>query len=115
MAADFSYSRPKATVVNATPINIAVSPTQAETGGGTTGIAQVAFTADADESGGADVQTIGTFVITPVLTSSGNFSFTVAFTPKLGAGTDGTAESHSFVHPQTMDVWQTTAGRARQA
>lgn len=121
MAADFSYNRPKATTVNITPINIAIevgekpdAPT-AIGGTGTTGILDVVFTGDADESGGADVQNLWKVTLTPSINSVGQMQLTATVTPVLGDGTDGGAVSRTFDHEQTADAWQTAAGRARQA
>ena len=121
MAADFTYDRPKVAVVNSTDIN--VSYEQRESDGvraaiaaGTTGIAELTMLADADESGGADIQDIFKIVATPVLNPvTGKFEVDVTVTPILGDGADGDPVSTRFPHDETMDAWQSAAGRARQA
>ncbi len=126
MGADLTYNRPKLAIVNET--DIAVTIEARETGGGalaalvggTSGIAEVLYKGDLDESGGADVQKLGLFTITPTIVN-GILKFTVLFTPYKGTPADEayTAEpelqSYTFQHPLTMDQIQTDGGRARQA
>lgn len=120
MAGDaFTYSRPKSATTNSTAINVTVKA--GEQGGtiadgdGDTAIVEAQFLADVDESGGTSLKKFGTFVITPVVSSTGAVSFEVEFTPTNGDGVDGTAQSYTFAHPNSMDVIQTAGGRARQS
>jgi len=122
MPKDFAYNRLKSSTVNSTDINFTIKAAEVgESLGadltGSTGALQAQFSADADESVGADVQVIGKFTITPVLGAShpGSLAFLVSFTPVDGGASDLTAQTYTFNHPQSMDAWQTEAGRARQA
>lgn len=115
-----NYSRPKASAVNNTGIDLILKgseqPDPPADLGGTTGIADLMYTADADESGGVDVQDLGGFTVTPAIDpDTGKITFTVVFTPVKGNGDPGDAVTQVFTHPETMDAWQTAAGRARQA
>ncbi len=121
MSANFTYSRDKVATVNSTDIN--VSYEQRETDGvraaiaaGTTGIAELTMLADADESGGVDIQDIFRVTVTPVLNpNTGKFEVQVDVVSVLGDATDGVPQGQRFVHDEDMDAWQTAAGRARQA
>ena len=121
MAKDMNYNRPKSTVVNDTPINMTIKVSekpdapQAIGGTGTTGELDARFQADADESGGADVQDLFKLEAVPVLLVGGGISLQVTVTPIKGDGTDGTPVQQSVNHDEDMDAWQTAAGRARQA
>ena len=121
MAADFNYNRPKVAVINDTPINMSYEQRESDgvraaIAAGTTGIAELVMLADADETGGADVQDIFRFVVTPVLNANtGKFEVDVTATPVLGDATDGAPVTKRFTHDELMDVWQSAAGRARQA
>lgn len=125
MAADVNYDREKLVVINDTPINIGITaaeePAAATTalsadGSGSTGILNVIFTADADESGGVDVQDLFRVEDLRVIINQATGLTQLAATviPVLGAATDGTPETILIKHPQTMDAWQTAAGRPRQ-
>ena len=127
MAVTKTYNRPKSTVVNSTGIACTLLAAEKPTtpvaiGGdpGNTGNLDCRIQADADESGGADVQDL--FRIETAIAvdaTSGLITLTVTVTPAKGgdaSGTPtGTARSVAVQHDQTMDAWQTAAGRARQA
>lgn len=131
MAQDLSYERLGSDVTNTTPISI--SPKAAEIGGteaavdaagqaGDTAGIQATLTADADESGGADIQDLWRIVAKPLIDataqshgeSRGTMTLEVTITPVKGDGTAGTAQKFIVTHPENIDAWQTAAGRARQ-
>jgi hypothetical protein len=123
MPKTFSYDRPKSVVVNSTGIDVTLFASEKPdapvdiSGTGTTGELHALFKADADESGGADVQTLFKLEALPVVGADGSVSLRVTVTPIMGASpfADGTAQQMTVPHDQTMDAWQTAAGRARQA
>lgn len=124
MAADVSYDRLKSTTINSTPINIDFLAGEEPTAlaalgalGGSTGILNVTVTADADESGGVDIQDLFRIEDIQVLinTSTGLCQLSMNIIPVKGDAADGSATAVLVNHPQTMDAWQTAAGRARQA
>ncbi len=125
MAADVNYDREKLVVINDTPINISITGAEepaaatvalSADGSGSTGIMNLIFSGDADESGGADIQELFRVedlrvIIDP---ATGLTQLAATIIPVLGDGSDGTPETILIKHPQTMDAWQTAAGRARQ-
>jgi len=124
-AGDVNYDRPKATVVNTTPINIdflageeptALGALSADNSG-STGILNLTVTADADESAGADVQDLFRIENLRVEIDPTTFRtrLRAEIIPVLGDATDGTPILIDIAHQQDMDAWQTAAGRARQA
>lgn len=117
-----TYNRPKSTTVNSTGMAFTIlAEEKPETpaafqGSGNTGNLDCLIKVDADESGGADVQNF--FRIETAISvdsSSGVATLVVTVTPVLGDASNGTPTVTTIVHPQTMDVFQTAAGRARQA
>ena len=122
MSATLTYDRPKSVTVNSTgmvcSLLVAEKPDVpgAIGGTGTTGNLDCRIQADADESGGADVQDLfkleTALVVHP---TTGVVTLTVTATPIKGGATNGTAKSMAVVHNETMDEWQAAAGRARQA
>lgn len=121
MAQNVNYNRPKISTVNSTPISFSVEAaevggTEAALAAGASAGVQGTLIADADESGGADLQDWATFTVEPVIDAdTGIASVKVTVTPILGDGSSGTAKTLYVPHEQTMDAWQTAAGRARQA
>lgn len=121
MAQVVNYDRPKASIVNDTAISISVEG--AEVGGVEAALAagnapglQATLLVDADESVGADIQDLARVTVVPEIDQeTGEITFVVTLTPVNGDGSDGTARTATWAHPQTMDAWQTAAGRARQA
>lgn len=126
MAANVNYDRPKDPAINDTPINIdflageeptALAALTADNSG-STGILNVTITADADESGGADVQDLFRIEDIQVLINqeTGLCQLVLNVIPVLGDGTDANTPPEQYVvnHPETMDAWQTAAGRPRQ-
>ncbi|HEU01426.1 hypothetical protein LCGC14_0273330 [marine sediment metagenome] len=116
-----TYNRDKDPDTNATPIDItydgAETPTaEAPLAVGTTGEAAITVLADADESGGIDVQPLYTVSLVPVIDAAapGGQRLTVTVTPILGGGGSGTPLVFTAPHPETMDAWQTAAGRPQQ-
>ena len=124
MAGTVNYDRPKSTTVNATTLDVSLlageEPTAlgALTGdnSGSTGILNVTFQVDADESGGVDIQDLFRIEDLKVTldAATGRINLTGMVWPVKGDATDGVAVAINVVHPQTMDVWQTAAGRPRQ-
>ena len=80
---------------------------------GDTGVARLEYQVDADESGGADVQTMYKILITPSIDAGGNHTLTLAVTPVGGAGADLAAKTLAVTHPEKVDAWQTAAGNPR--
>lgn len=126
MAANVNYDRPKSATTNDTPINIDFTAGEEPTAlaalsadnSGSSGILNVTVTADADESGGLDVQDLYRIedIQVTINQSTGLTNLTMTITPVLGDGTDAASPTTVTVrHPETMDAWQTAAGRARQA
>lgn len=123
MAVTKTYSRPKVAVVNSTGIDFTLKAaelagTPAAFGGGAvgaTGNFQCLIQADADESGGSDIQTIFRLETAMALSAAGLLTLTVTVTPVLGDASDGTPKSIAVAHEQNVDAWQSAAGRARQA
>ena len=122
MAVTKTYNRPKSTVVNSTAIDVTIKVSEkpdapgAIGGTGTTGNLDARFQADADESGGTDIQDLFKLETTiAVDATTGQATLTVLVTPIKGGALDGTAKSMVVTHDETMDAWQTAAGRARQA
>lgn len=121
MAKDFPYDRPKIVAINDTDINITLFQAEQPTvlgaaDAGTTGILDVEVRADADESGGADVQVLFKVTLTPQLVvATGEVSLQVEVTPVAGDASDAPTITSTVPHTETMDAWQTAAGRARQA
>lgn len=120
MSVTQSYPRPKATPTNSTSLALTLKvaelpDTPAAIGGsGTTGTLDCRLQCDADESGGTDVQDLFKLVATPDIDASGNATYTVIVTPIKGDGSAGTPQTLTVTHSETMDTWQTAAGRARQ-
>ena len=115
-----SYSRAKDPAINATGMDLTLfvgeepdAPT-AIGGTGNTGVLDARLEADADESGGVDVQDLFRLRAVPSINSAGVAIYTVTVTPVLGDGTDGTPASMTVTHDETIDAWQTAAGRPRQ-
>lgn len=122
MAGTKTYNREKATPTNSTGMVFTILVSEqpdgvgAIGGTGTTGILESEFHVDADESGGTDIQTHAKFTIEPKVDSgTGITTYTVTFTPVKGDANDGVVQVKSFAHDENMDVWQTAAGRVKQA
>jgi hypothetical protein len=127
MAANVNYNRAKSTTTNSTDINIDFTAGEEPTAltalgpatdnSGTSGILNVTVTADADESGGADIQDLFRIEDIQVLinATTGLTQLSMSIIPVKGGATDGTTTAVLVNHPETMDAWQTAAGRARQA
>lgn len=122
MAGTKNYERLKEPDTNTTGMSITFQGSELPTAkaalaAGTTGNAEIFVEADADESGGIDIQDLFKVALTPVIANlhPGTMSLTVVVTPIKGDGTDGTPITTQVTHDETMDAWQTAAGRARQA
>jgi hypothetical protein len=119
MAGTINYNRPKSALVNVAPMvhTLLVSElpdAPAAVGGtGTTGVLSAEIQVDADEAGGADIQTMYTLVATPTITSDGKHTLTVVVTPVGGDGTTLPAQTLAVLHPETVDGWQSAAGNGR--
>ena len=120
MGATLNYEREKLVETNTTGMDIIAKAAEGTAAtpidlAGADGIIQIAFDADADESGGADVQDlIRVDDLQITISAEGLIKLTGSVIPVLGDGTDGTAVPISVQHPELMDAWQTAAGRARQ-
>lgn len=121
LAGTINYERAKVATTNTTGMihTLLVSEQPDAVGAiggtGTTGILDAHFEVDADESGGADVQKLWKITCTPQIASDGKITLKIDATPVKGDATDGAVISNTFNHEETMDAWQTAAGRARQA
>lgn len=124
MGATLNYEREKLVETNTTGMDIlakaaegtAATPVDLAGADGADGIIQIAFDADADESGGVDVQDLFRVDnLQIIISSEGLIKLTGSIVPVLGDGTDGTAVPIDATHPELMDAWQTAAGRVRQA
>ena len=126
MPATINYNRPSATLVAVAPMVHSIILTETLIAGGEvlvapeaigvigdTGILAVEYQVDADESGGADVQTMHKIRVTPTITSDGKHTLTVVVTPVGGAGGDLPAQTLAVLHPETVDAWQSAAGNPR--
>jgi hypothetical protein len=120
MPKTFTYNRPSATLVVSTGMVLTLKTAEtpnapaAVAGGGTDGVLDARFQVDADESGGTDVQDLFKILATPNIDTNGQITLTVVVTPIKGGGANGTADSIVVTHDESMDTWQTNAGRARQ-
>lgn len=122
MAGTINYDRDKDPKINDT--GIAIIPKAGEEpaspaalAGGSTGILNLEFEGDADESGGASLVNLFRVddVQVTVDVATGRINLTATIVPVLGDGADApTTTLLNVVHPQTMDVWQADAGRAQQ-
>jgi hypothetical protein len=120
MTATLNYDRLKATTVNSTGMAHTVLAAEkpnapAAVTAGSTGALDARIQVDADESGGADVQDLWKIEATPTIGADGKPKLTVVVTPILGDATAGAAATNVYDHAQSMDAFQTAAGRARQA
>ncbi len=122
-----TYNRPKSAVVNDTPIRV-LSQVKASDktaypaalvddadAPSVTGIVDQQIQVDVDESGGESLKTLGTLVTSVLVAADGTTTLKVTFTPYMGNGDAGNPQEFIFNHPQSMDVFQSAAGRARQA
>lgn len=126
MSKSISYPRPKAAPTVSTAIVFTVKA--AEHGNvadvfrdnagspvtGTTAGVDARIQADADESGGTDVQDVFKVEALPAMDSSGKMTVALTVTPIKGDGTAGTPQTLTVTHDEYADTWQTAAGRARQ-
>lgn len=121
MAKTNNYDRPKLSGINDTGMLMTLLVGEkpdapgAIGGTGTTAELDCRVQADADESGGVDVQDLFKLEALPAVALSGAQTLKVTVTPIKGDGTEGTAQILTVSHPENMDAWQTAAGRARQA
>ena len=122
MAVTKTYNRLKSTTVNSTGIVCTLLVGEkpdapgAIGGTGTTGNLDCRLQADADESGGADVQDLFKLETSIAVDSAtGRIDWTITVTPILGGATEGTPTVATVTHPESMDAWQAAAGRVRQA
>jgi hypothetical protein len=122
MAGSITYDRDKDPKINATVIDIVAKAGEdpaapAALVGGSTGFLDLEFEVDADESGGVALVNVFRVDGLKVLLDPATGLITLAGTivPVLGDGTDApTTYSILQSHPQTMEAWQTAAGRAQQ-
>ena len=124
MAGTITYDRDKDPKINSTGIDVTPlvgeEPTAAGalTGdnSGSTGILNIEFQGDADESGGSTLVNLFRLedLQVQINQNSGIFRLTGSIIPVLGDGSDGTPVAIDVVHEQNMDAWQAAAGRAQQ-
>lgn len=124
-AGDVNYERPKSTTTNTTPINVDFTAGEEPTAlaaltadnSGSTGILNVTVTADADPTGGADIQDLFRIEDLQVVIDPTTFRCRLQATviAVKGDGTDGTSHTIDIAHDEDMDAWQTAAGQARAA
>lgn len=120
MSVTKSYSRPKSAQTNNTGMVLTILTAEkpnapAAVTAGTTGELDCRIQCDADESAGADVQDLFKIEAAPQISAEGVVSIAVTVTPIKGDGTLGISKSLNVNHDENMDVWQTAAGRPRQA
>ncbi len=124
MAGNVNYDRDKNPKINDTPINIDFTAGEEPTAlaaltadnSGSTGILNVTLTADADESGGVDIQDLFRIedIQVTIDQAGGLTTLTMNVIPVKGDATDGATTTLTVKHPQSMDAWQTAAGRPQQ-
>ena len=116
-----NFDRPKLSGINDTGIVLTLlvgeKPDAPGAIGGTGSTAELdcRVQADADESGGVDIQDLFKIETVPVIAADGTVTLAVTVTPIKGGATDGKAQTLTVTHPENMDAWQSAAGRARQA
>ena len=121
MGATINYEREKLVATNTTGMDmtllVAEKPDSpgAIGGTGTTSELDMRVQADADESGGADLQDLFKVETVPTIDAAGVIKLKVTITPINGDAGEGVAQILTVVHGENMDAWQTAAGRARQA
>ena len=126
MPLTINYNRPSVTLTAVAPMVHTILATERLADGsdvlvamesvgviGDTGVARLEYQVDADESGGADVQTMYKIDVTPTITSDGKHTLTFVVTPVGGAGGDLPAQTLAVLHPETVDAWQSAAGNPR--
>ncbi|KKN73350.1 hypothetical protein LCGC14_0401630 [marine sediment metagenome] len=116
-----NYDRPKLSGINDTGMDMTLlvgeKPDAPSAIGGTGSTAELdcRVQADADESGGADVQDLYKIEVLPAVALSGAQTVKITVTPIKGDASEGTPQIITVTHPENMDAWQSAAGRARQA
>ena len=126
MPATINYNRPSATLVAVAPMVHNILATETLVSGadvlvaieavgvlGDTGVARLEYQVDADEGGGADVQTMYKILLTPSISADGKHTLTAVITPVAGAGGDLTPTTTAVTHPEKVDAWQSAAGNPR--
>jgi hypothetical protein len=83
---------------------------------GDSGILEIDFQVDLDETGAEDRQTAFKVTLTPTLSTLGQLSLRAVITPVDGLGAELTSEIKTLavVHPENMDAFQTAGGRPQQ-
>jgi hypothetical protein len=83
---------------------------------GDSGILEIDFEVDVDETGAEDRQTAFKVTLTPTLSALGQLSLRAVITPVDGLGVELTSEIKTLavVHPENMDAFQTAGGRPQQ-
>lgn len=113
-----SYNRLKATLTAATSMVFTLLTgeqpnTPVAVTAGTTGILDARLQVDANPGGAPNVRDIVKTTIQPVLSATGALTLTITCTPVSGDGSTKTPSVFSFVHPDSIDVFQTAAGDGR--
>lgn len=115
-----NYNRDKNPKINVTGIVLTLLVSEkpdapgAIGGTGTTAELDCRVQADADESGGADVQDLFKIEAVPAIDDDGITTLTVTVTPIKGDASNGTQKITVVTHDENMDAWQAAAGRAQQ-
>lgn len=83
---------------------------------GNSGVLQIIYEIDVDETGAEDRQAAYRVTLTPTVTSLGQFNLNISVTPVDGSGADLTAavQTLDVPHPQNMDTFQADGGRPQQ-
>lgn len=126
MPATINYNRPALALVNVAPMVHTILTVETLAAGGDvltaieavavigdTGVMRAEYQVDADETGGADVQTMYKILVTPSISADGKHTLTASITPVSGGGSDLAAETLAVEHPETVDAWQSAAGNPR--
>lgn len=126
MPVTINYNRPSATLVEVAPMVHTILTVETLVAGGDvltaieavavvgdTGVARIEYQVDADEGGGADVQTMYKITLTPTISADGKHTLTAVITPVGGAGADLEAQTLAATHPEKVDAWQAAAGNPR--
>ena len=115
MGVTSNYERSKSDVSNTTGIDLSLLVAEKPDGpgaiGGTGNTAELdcRVQADADETGGADVQDLFKIEALPAIDANGRTSVKITVTPINGDASEATPQQLTVVHGENIDAWQTAA------